>query len=60
MRKRCSDCRTWPKRDVYQSAAGWYIGYACDCGPHSRESIYYPTKKIAEDALKLGNYILKN
>jgi len=34
---------------VCRSAAGFYLGYICaSCGPISRETGYYATRKIAE------------
>jgi hypothetical protein len=37
----CEDCDRTVIWDVYSSAAGYYIGTYCDCGPYSRESSYY-------------------
>jgi hypothetical protein len=41
--------------EVCHSAAGYYIGTWCNCGPYSRESGYYRTSDEArrrlEDAL---------
>lgn len=53
---RCPDCGKMGKLDVYMSAAGYYIGTYCDCGPYTRESDYYPTHEIAERALRSGVY----
>jgi hypothetical protein len=40
--------------DVYQSAAGYYIGTFCPhCGPHTRESMYFATKEKAEEVYKV-------
>lgn len=50
--KKCSDCKQeadGPK--VMSSAAGYYIGYTCGCGPYSRESGYYSRYKDADTAL---------
>ena len=35
---RCPDCQTMPKIIAHRSAAGFYIGTWCRCGPYSRES----------------------
>ena len=51
---RCGDCQTMPKIAVYGSAAGYYLGSWCRCGPYSRESGYYPTRQAAEAALAAG------
>lgn len=50
----CPDCGVTPELDVHRSAAGYYIGTFCGCGPYSRESDYYPTREAAEAALKSG------
>ena len=55
--KSCKDCGVKPMKGVYQSAAGFYIGYACDCGSYSRDSGYYPTKEGANEALKNNSYL---
>ena len=45
----CPDCRTHIEGpQVMMSGAGYYIGYSCNCGPYSRESGYYVTRKDAE------------
>lgn len=51
-----ADCENeGPK--VCQSAAGYYIGYSCpECGPWSRESVYYPTHELASDVLERGSW----
>lgn len=52
----CDRCKTTPELSIYRSAAGYYIGTYCQCGPYSRESGYYRTAEDAEVALALGNY----
>jgi hypothetical protein len=47
----CPDCGKKLELEVLQSAAGYYIGTECCCGPYSRESGYYKTCKIAQTAL---------
>jgi hypothetical protein len=41
---------------VQRSAAGYYVGTWCDCGPYSRESGYYQTAEEARSALDTGLY----
>lgn len=41
---------------VMVSAAGYYIGTRCDCGPYTRESRYYFNKPEADAAFGSGNY----
>ena len=56
----CPDCQQLAVLDVYQSAAGYYIGTYCGCGPYSRESGYYRTRAEAEHDLESGMYELTN
>ena len=52
---KCMVCRTTLYIRVLKSAAGHYIGFFCsECGPHSRESGYYPTREAAQAALDGG------
>ena len=51
----CPDCGWDLDLDVYQSAAGYYLGYFCDnCGPMSRETGYYGSRREAEHELALA------
>lgn len=53
----CFDCEEPMKIGVYQSGAGFYIGFFCkNCGPYSRESLYYGSRANAEKALKDKTY----
>ena len=52
----CPDCQKHMEDEVLQSAAGFYIGTICDCGPYSRESGYYRAEADAEEALQSGRY----
>lgn len=52
--KTCEDCGVTPELDVYQTPAGHYVGTFCKCGPYSRESGYYKTRKAAQEALDSG------
>lgn len=52
----CPDCKVKLVPKIMRSAAGHYIGTACNCGPYSRESGYYRNLAEAEQALKNGGY----
>lgn len=52
---KCEFCNQFPIIGVYQSNAGYYVGYAC-CSPFSRESTYYRKREDAEKALKTGDF----
>ena len=52
----CPGCKVRVKDKVYYSPAGWYIGTLCKCGPYSRESYYYGSRRKAETALESGDY----
>lgn len=47
---RCDECNTVAELGIYQSGAGYYIGFWCNCGLYSKESGYYRTRKEAEKA----------
>jgi len=49
--EQCSGCKVMLVEEVLSSAAGYYIGTFCNCGPYSRESDYYPTHEAAKAAL---------
>jgi len=51
----CEDCGQALDLQVLKSAAGWYLGTSCDCGPYSRESRYFKTKEQARFELELQN-----
>lgn len=53
---RCSDCGLMPALGVYRSAAGFYIGSYCHCGPYTRASRYFATRTQAEQAFQQGGY----
>lgn len=44
----CPDCGVTMTLEVHHSAAGYYVGTWCDCGPYSRESGYFRTHEDAE------------
>jgi len=50
----CPDCGVRVELQVCRSAAGYYIGTMCQCGPYSRESGYYASHEEAEEALETG------
>lgn len=52
----CPDCGKLLRFEVLRSAAGYYIGTYCCCGPYSRESGYYQTKEAAQEALNMGDF----
>lgn len=54
--KTCPDCGITVSPEVLSSAAGWYIGTRCGCGPYTRESGYYPHPEDAARDLKAGTY----
>lgn len=49
---RCPDCNTRLKVKIMHSNAGFYLGTECECGPYSRESIYYNTRGEAKEAFE--------
>ena len=52
----CDDCGVKLIPKVLHSAAGYYIGTFCNCGPYSRESGYYKTQQDAAKALADGSF----
>ena len=52
----CEDCEVAVTPEVQSSAAGYYVGTYCECGPYSRESGYYPTREKAEVVLISGEF----
>ena len=54
--KTCEDCNVKLEADVHMSGAGYYIGTVCNCGPYSKESGYYSTRKDAEAVLDTNTY----
>jgi hypothetical protein len=52
----CKDCGVELGLKVLRSAAGYYIGSQCYCGPYSRESGYYKTREEAEKDLASGDF----
>jgi hypothetical protein len=52
----CPECRAELTNQVLRSAAGFYIGTRCKCGPYSRESGYYRTEQEAQRALDAGTF----
>lgn len=53
---KCADCGTILVPQVCRSAAGYYVGTWCLCGPYSRESGYYPTREAAQADLDADTY----
>ncbi len=52
----CPDCHTQLEFKVCMSAAGYYVGTECGCGPQTRESGYYRTREQAQLALDYFNF----
>lgn len=50
----CPECKRAVDVEVLHSAAGYYIGSMCACGPYSRESDYFKTGELAQKALDTG------
>lgn len=49
----CENCFLLMPLRVWQSAAGYFLGYICpQCGPYSRESGYFKSKAEATEALE--------
>jgi hypothetical protein len=48
----CKDCGVHLLNQVLCSAAGYYIGTECHCGPYSRESGYFASREEAEMILE--------
>lgn len=53
----CADCFKDMENELLRSAAGFYIGTICNCGPYSRESGYYRTEKEAQRSLAAGTFV---
>ena len=53
----CPTCRVSVVLEVLESPAGFYIGTQCKCGPYTRESTYYPSRKHAEWLLQAGTWV---
>lgn len=53
----CHDCNQSMQLEVLSSAAGYYVGRQCCCGPYSRESQYYRTFELADT---FRRYLLEN
>jgi hypothetical protein len=49
--EKCEECSKPLIPEVLMSAAGYYIGTKCDCGPYSKESTYFKTREEAEKIL---------
>lgn len=49
----CTDCKQELLPQVLKSAAGYYVGTFCHCGPYSRETGYFRTKEEVADVLPL-------
>jgi len=54
--QKCNECGKEMEMQVLSSAAGFYIGTQCECGPYSREPGYFRTREDATAALQSGNF----
>lgn len=52
----CPDCAVQLQLEVLQSAAGFYIGTRCECGPYSRQSGYFKSRDLASASLQAGDF----
>lgn len=52
----CPTCDVKLELQVCMSGAGYYIGSMCDCGPYSRESVYYAKGDEAQEHLDNGTW----
>lgn len=50
----CPTCKRKLYNKPMRSAAGWYVGTSCNCGPYSRESVYYSTEAEVIEAIAHG------
>ena len=56
----CPDCGVTVQLEVLRSAAGYYVGTQCRCGPYTRESEeYYRSREEAERALREGTWTIR-
>ena len=49
---KCEDCGEDMPLSILKSAAGFYLGRQCSCGPYSRDSGYFKTEEEAKKALE--------
>lgn len=52
----CPECGVRMDLRVLRSAAGFYVGTECPCGPSTRESGYYARQEDAARALAQGAF----
>jgi hypothetical protein len=55
----CPNCKTEAVPGVYSSAAGYYFGTYCECGPYTRETIYFATREEAVRVWKDDELLLE-
>ena len=49
----CEECGNKEPLRVLSTPGGYYVGYWCvECGPISRESAYFQTRRAAEKSLE--------
>jgi hypothetical protein len=54
-REVCGNCGRRAVPGIMRSAAGYYYGHECFCGPYSRESEYYSSEAELKKAIRDGN-----
>jgi len=47
-RTKCHECNEEIVQGICRSAAGYYVGSYCGCGPYSRDSQYFKKREEAE------------
>ena len=52
----CPECKVTVQYSVCMSAAGFYVGTNCDCGPYTRDSGYYKTRRECAAAMLDGSF----
>ena len=53
----CEDCGVHVQLEVLRGNHGAYIGTQCNCGPYSRESVYYDSMIDARAELEADTWI---
>ena len=51
----CDECGVTVHLQVCQSPRGYYIGTMCNCGPYTRESVYFSDWETAAAQLEQWN-----
>ena len=51
--RRCDECGVTVEFKVCRSNAGYYVGTECNCGPYTRETVYFGDWDMAARILQL-------